>query len=292
MPERILLNPPVREGNILRANPQVPHHAWGAKGAAVAWLVRRHSTNSPVALVIHQDSTSLALRGSSTSLPAQVRDQEAPSSFRTPVRRRVTAADLRKPGAYAMIAWGISELIRDSRQKTGLTTTDLANQIGIDPSSLSRLQEAKANVSIEMLSRVCGALRTGMAERMDSGSWIAERETFDARKSVQAEPMLLAPVGPHTMHSYLSRLPEGEQHPLQTGRGDDPAQISSWILLKGRILLDLPAGMGGKSLIADTGNVIHFVSTAPLELKALQPSTIVQVVHSRICECRPRQSAR
>jgi ribosome-binding protein aMBF1 (putative translation factor) len=53
-----------------------------------------------------------------------------------------------------MIARGISELIRDTRQKTGLTTTDLANQIEIDPSSLSRLEEAKANVSIEVLSRV------------------------------------------------------------------------------------------------------------------------------------------
>ena len=151
MPERVLLNPPAQEGNVLRINPQIPHHAWSAGNRASAWIVLRHATNSPVALVIDQNSSSLALPRASTSLSTQIRDQESSSTFRTPVRRRVTATDLSKPGAYAMIAWGISELIRDSRQKTGLTTTDLVNQIGIDPSSLSRLEEAKANVS----SRCC-----------------------------------------------------------------------------------------------------------------------------------------
>lgn len=179
MPERVLLTPHAREGSILRINPQIPHHAWAAKDEATAWLVLRHATNSPVALVIDQDSSSLAMRRSSTSPAAQIKDQESSSTLRTPFRRRVTAADLRKPGAYAMIAWGISELIRGTRQKTGLTTTDLASQIGIDPSSLSRLEEAKANVSIEMLSRVCRALRIGMSERMDSGSWIYHSEPIN-----------------------------------------------------------------------------------------------------------------
>jgi transcriptional regulator with XRE-family HTH domain len=95
-----------------------------------------------------------------------------------------------------MSAWGISELIRDTRQKTGLTTTDLANQIGIDPSSLSRLEEAKANVSIEMLSKVCRVLRIGMTERMDSGSWIYQREQIETRKAIAAESMLGPPRAP------------------------------------------------------------------------------------------------
>ena len=116
MPERVLLTPAAREGSILRINPQIPHHAWAAKGEATAWLVLRHATNSPVALVIDQDSSSLAMRRSSSSLAAPIKDQESSSTFRTPFRRRVTASDLRKPGAYAMIAWGISELIRDTRR--------------------------------------------------------------------------------------------------------------------------------------------------------------------------------
>lgn len=289
-PERVLLLPPAQEGNVLRINPQIPHHAWASKDTAVAWLILRHATNSPVALVIDQDSSSLALHRSSTPVSAKIKGQQSSSSFRVPVRRRVTSGDLAKPGAYAMIAWGISELIRDTRQKTGLTTTDLANQIGIDPSSLSRLEEAKANVSIEMLARVCRALRIGMSERMDSGSWIYQRALIDTKKSVEAEHMLGPPPGPHTLHSYLSRVPEGERHEVQTGFGDDPSQISSWILLKGRALLDLPAEMGSKSLIVDTGNVIHFREHGAVQVKAVQDSTIVQIVHSRMCGCRTRPS--
>ena len=288
MPERVLLIPSAQGGSVLRINPQIPHHAWAAGNRASAWLVLRHATNSPVALVIDQNSSSLALPRTSSSIPTQIRDQESTSTSRAPVRRRVTADDLRKPGAYAMIAWGISELIRDTRQKTGLTTTDLANQIGIDPSSLSRLEEAKANVSIEMLSKVCRVLRIGMTERMDSGSWIYQREQIETRKAIAAESMLGPPPGPHTLHAYLSRLAEGEQRGIQTGYGDDPRQISSWILLKGRALVDLPAAMGAKSLIVDEGNVIHFREHGPVQVKALQSATIVHVVHSRVCGCRPR----
>lgn len=289
-PERVVLNPLGMEGSILRINPQVPHHAWASKGEATAWLVLRHTTNSPVALVLDQDASSLVLQRSTNAVLAHVKDQVSSSNMWTPFRRRVTAGDLRKPGAYAMIAWGISELIRDTRQKTGLTTTDLANQIGIDPSSLSRLEEAKANVSIEMLGKVCRALRIGMAERMDSGSWIHEREKVEPKRAAQSEPMLKVPLGPHTLHPYMSRLPEGELRTISTGRGADPNQISSWILLKGRVLVELPAAMGGKSVIVDTGNVIHFRELGEIQVKALQDSVLIHIVHGRVCECRARDT--
>lgn len=146
-------------------------------------------------------------------------------AIRTLLRRRVTEADLRKPGAYAMIAWGISELIRDARPKTGLTTTDLARQIGIDPSSMSRLEEAKANVSIDMLGKVCRALRIGMTEPMESGSWIYERQkhcwsgrrgkwakAFCARCSFSASQGNASLQGEHTKRT--------------TGRGNEVGQLS------------------------------------------------------------------
>jgi hypothetical protein len=94
MPERLLLNPLAQEGNVLRINPQIPHHAWGAGSRATAWLVLRHATNSPVALVIDQNSSSLALPRTSTSISTQIPDQESTSTFRAPIRRRVTADDL------------------------------------------------------------------------------------------------------------------------------------------------------------------------------------------------------
>jgi transcriptional regulator with XRE-family HTH domain len=287
LPERVFLNAPVSEGNILRINSQIPHHAWASKGTATAWLVLRHATNSPVALVMEQDSSPLALQRPPASRSTQIKDQEPSSSLRTIFRRRVTASDLRKPGAYAMIAWGISELIRDTRQKTGLTTTDFANQIGIDPSSLSRLEGAKANVSIDLLAKVCRTLRIGMEERMDSGSWIYQREKLGAKRSTQAESILRVPPGPHTLHPYMCHLKEREQRTVPIGWRDDPTQITSWILLKGKVLLELPPAMGGKSLIVDNGNVMHFREQGNVQINALQDSTIVQIVPSRVCKCTP-----
>ena len=98
--------------------------------------------------------------------------------------------------------------------------------------------------------------------------------------------MLNTPSGSHTLHAYLSRIGEGEQCAVQTSVGDDPNQISSWILLKGRILVEVPQEMGGKSFIVEAGNVIHFREHGTLLLNAMQEATIVHIVHSRVCACR------
>lgn len=99
--------------------------------------------------------------------------------------------------------------------------------------------------------------------------------------------MLSPPPGSHMLHAYLSRIGESERRALQTNVGDDPNPISSWIVLKGRVLLDLPQEMGGKSLIVDAGNVIHFREHGKVQLKAMQDAMIVHIVHSRVCACRP-----
>jgi transcriptional regulator with XRE-family HTH domain len=281
-PARVVLNSLVEEGSLVRINPQIPHHAWGSKNGATAWLFLRHTTNSPVALVMDHDSSSVVLRRSGSA--ATVKDQESSLAVRTPLRRRVTEADLRKPGAYAMIAWGISELIRDARQKTGLTTTDLARQIGIDPSSMSRLEEAKANVSIEMLGKVCRALRIGMTERMESGSWIHERQSLDDAMLEGNRPQANSRAA-HFLHPRAVRLAKGGHARKTTGHGSEAGQLASWIVLSGRLLVELPESMGTKSMILDAGNVLHFREHGELKLEALQDSMLLQVVYSQSCEC-------
>jgi ribosome-binding protein aMBF1 (putative translation factor) len=283
-PERFLLNPPATAGQILRINPQIPHHAWSSKGEATAWLVMRHTMNSPVALVMNQDSSALSSGNGESTVP---RDARTAANVRAVRRRRVTASNLRKPGAYAMIAWGISELIRDSRLKAGLTPTDLARQIGIDPSSISRLEEAKANVSIEMLAKVCGALRIGMAECMESGSWIYERDHLDAKQWDDGR-IVHPPRGSHFLHFSVLHLAKGEHRSVPTGLGLESSPFTSWIVLSGRLMADLPETMGNKSLILDASNVLHFRKYGDVALQALQDSTIVQVVYSPICECNSR----
>jgi len=289
LPQRIVLHPPIGTGKILRINPQIPHHAWGAKEEAVAWLVLRHATNSPVTLVMDGDA-SVAVKGSGgphTSLP--VGNARTSSAARAPMRRRVTANELRKPGAYAMIAWGISELIRDTRQKTGLTTTDLARHVGIDPSSLSRLEEAKANVSIEMLAKVCRVLRIGIGERIASGSWIHESAELNAKSNEVSAPVLYAPSSSHYLHPYVQNFSPADRCTVETGRSQETVQISSWIVLKGKLLVELPSNLGGRSILAETGNVIHFRETLKVAVQALQPSSVVQIVYSQSCHCK-RQS--
>ncbi len=285
-PERFLLSPPASEGQIVRINPQIPHHAWSVKGEAVAWLILRHTMNSPVALVMDQNSSPLL--DAQSRAHATGNGHKAFATLRTQRRRRVTAGNLRKPGAYAMIAWGISELIRDARVKAGLTPTDLARQIGIDPSSISRLEEAKANVSIEMLGRVCAALRIGMAECMESGSWIYERDHLDIKRWDDGQ-IVHPPKGSHFLHLSVLRLGKGEHKIVPTSCGADSSPLSSWIVLSGRLMAELPHAMGDKSLILDASNVLHFRKYGDVSLHAMQDSTLVQVIYSTICECNCRK---
>jgi len=285
-PDGMLLNPPASEGSILRINPQIPHQARAAGGEAMAWLVLRHPTNSPIAVDLDQDAYPIALRPDLGSSHVLASDSETSSSVRSLLRRRVSSGDLKKAGAYAMIAWGISDFIRDARQRTGRTATDMATQIGIDPSSLSRLEEAKTNISIEMLAKVCRGLRVGLPTCIDSGSWTHESAPIDTRHTAPAEPMLDRPKGIHALHPFLLQLPAGEEIMAPTSPGMDESDICSWIVLKGRVLLELPREMDGKATILDARNVLHFREPGVVSVHALHDSTIVQIVSSATCTCR------
>jgi transcriptional regulator with XRE-family HTH domain len=281
-PERFVLNPPVGEGQAIRINPQIPHHAWSSNGEAVAWLILRHTMNSPVALVMDRNAAVWPRTQPTTHV--STKDLNFISKGRTFRRRRATAASLRKPGAYAMIAWGISELIRDARLKAGLTPTDLARQIGIDPSSISRLEEAKANVSIEMLARVCSALRIGMAECMESGGWIYDREEMRPA-TLDHQPITQLSDGKQCLHLSSFFIAKGETRNVSLCEFAETSPLSSWIVLGGRMLVDLPEVMGGKSMILDTSNVMHFKRCGQIGLHALKDSTIVQIKYSPTNDC-------
>ena len=280
-PDRVVLNPAASKGEILRINPQIPHHAWAADGEASAWLILRDAMNSPVALVVDRDSISPFQKRLSI-VSERSTDAKALGRTRSTRQRRVTATDLRKPGAYAMIAWGISELIRDARLKAGLSPTDLAREVGVDPSSISRLEEAKANVSVEMLAKVCSALRIGMTDCMQSGSWIYGRNLVDCDwKSGQSSKV----PGDHCLHVNVLKLEKGSFQVSPTAPNKDSFQFSSWIVLTGKVMAELPNNMEAKSMILDTDNVIHFREYGEIALHALQDSTIAQIVYSPTCVC-------
>ena len=68
-----------------------------------------------------------------------------------PTPRRITMTDLKDPARYALVAWGIAEKIRLHRELANLRVTTLARACGIDPSHLSRIENADTNVSLENL---------------------------------------------------------------------------------------------------------------------------------------------
>jgi transcriptional regulator with XRE-family HTH domain len=280
---RFLLTPAVAEGQMLRINPQIPHHAWAATKEAAAWVVFRHALNSPIAAVIEQDS--LAITG-----PQALR--ESPAAVSSVVqnlhRRRFDANTLSKSGTYAMIAWGISQMIREARLKAGLTPTDLARQACVDPSSISRLEEARANVSVELLSKVCNILRIGMSQCVESGSWVFERNSIETQQL--NNEIVRVPAGHHYLHSTIVRLAKNEQKLVPTGSSVEPEPLSSWIILSGRLLLELPQVMNAKSIVLETGNVLHFRKNGEVKVHALSSATFVRISYSRICECNGKDA--
>lgn len=288
-PHRAVIKVSPNEGTIVRINPQIPHHAWSAGEASDGWLILRHSTDSPAALVMDEDHSFLKLTGTK-EWADQIIDQDF-SGLRTS-RQRFTVNELLRPGAYAMIAWGISDAIRSARQKSSLTVSQLAKVIGVDASSLSRLEDAKANVSIELLSKVCRALRIGIGERIGSGTWTHDQGVLEKMKSARSTPVLPGSRSPHDLHPYFLRIAPGAGRSIFSGREGDTKQMSSWILLRGRALVELPASMGKRSILLDAGNVLHFREHAPIQVKALQEVSFLQIFHSQQCQCLSRaQSA-
>jgi transcriptional regulator with XRE-family HTH domain len=289
-PERILLSQPVTKNSILRINPQIPHHAWSLHGDATGWYALRHAANSPAALVMDQTSASMAAHRPEERAEFGLADS-ASLRIRSSPNRRVRTDDLQKAGAYAMIVWGISGAVREARLRTGMTTTELAARMGIDPSTLSRLEEAKANVSIDMLLKVCRALHIGVADRLESGSWVYDVDTINSHPNVQDGAMLEAPIGYHALHPYLVRLPSNRRLSVATTADSDAEAVASWIVLEGKVLAHLPAQWGGRSVIVSAGSVIHFREPETIEIQALVDSKLVHIVHSRACRCKDQVAA-
>jgi transcriptional regulator with XRE-family HTH domain len=277
---RLVLSPAVGVGQILRANPQIPHHAWGVDGTATAWVVYRHTMHSPIAMVL-EHPPSVVLPGDYEAT------WERPSEshlLRHPHHRRMSASTLSKPGIYALVAWGISEAIRDARLRAGLTPTDLAMQAGVDPSSISRLEDAKANISLEMLHRVCDVLRIGISSSMESGNWVCERNDIVPSR-LDSHPVVHVPKGLHYLHPFVLSLAKGDRRLVPAGAMTVPEGLSSWILLNGRILAELPESMGTKSMVLDAGNVLHFRRPGEILIRALAQSTLIRIAYSTVCEC-------
>lgn len=265
---RKLLENPVKVGTIIRTNPQIPHHTWAASRDAEAWMVFRYFSDSPAALIL---------------------DYTHPASG-----RRVTLDELQnQPGQFGVIAWGLAEKIRIHRQRANLSTTELAREIGADASHVSRIENGAANPSLETLVRIARVLRIAISDLVESSTWNYEMSSLPkASSSSQAwQPALTKPpCNEHFLHPYLCNLPQNAHRKFFAGEESDiHLSMSSWIMLRGRALLDLPEWLGGISEVLEEGSVIHFKKRTPVMLHALTPISMLQITYSEKCGCKPKE---
>jgi len=271
-PRKVTLAPPLKAGDIIRINPQLPHHTWAAdRSGAEAWMIIRHLSDS----------------ASSISINSRVSNADL-----HPTPRRVTARDLKEPGRYALIAWGLSEKIRLHRERANWRIAQLAAACGIDPSYLSRIENADTNPSLETLVRIARLLHINIEEIVALVSWCYQVGTLPDPESWSREPM----------HHAVLPKPPGLQHFLHFIHWGVPAESvlevprsytcadgvsSSWIVLDGRVIFEISTGAEACPELLERGSVIHFRDAAPRGIQALRDSELVQVVYSAACFCQP-----
>ncbi len=59
--------------------------------------------------------------------------------------------------------------IRDAREEAGLTQTELAARMGVAQSALSRIEAGRANITVEMLTRIASALGAPLSVKLGTG---------------------------------------------------------------------------------------------------------------------------
>jgi len=256
-------------GSVLRLNPEVPHHAWGVGQQAEAWLLIRHASNTETAVS---------------------RDADMNPSTRTKYHkptRILTAEDLRKPGRYSLMAWGLAAKIKGYRERADLTIKKVAEACGVDHANISRLENGDINVSLEMLLRIATYLRVDIGEFFTTQPWDAHIENL---KPPQFPPQpsscrFTAPSSRHLLHATSVCIPQGatEKLPYLSDKKSEMQveDMVSCIVLSGRLI----TGFGDTEEILGPGAVMHLRSRQIATVEALNDSVLLQTIYSRSISC-------
>jgi transcriptional regulator with XRE-family HTH domain len=266
----------LKPGSFIVLNPQIPHHTWGGRSGAEAWMVIRHVSDSASAITISMNSHVAA---------AELH----------PTPRRISREDLEQPGIYALVAWGIAEKIRLHRDRAKCRIGQLAKICGVDPSHLSRIENASANVSIEILIKIARVLRIGLHDLIAPAQWSyivgAMQTASGGGRQARHAPLLSQPEAvPHLLHANYWEVPADAPLVRLSGKSMHlPAPTWSWIVLKGRAIFDIEEDEGKVNPeLLEEGSVIHFLRPLPTKIQALQDSQFLQITYSSgECACTP-----
>ncbi len=183
-PERAKLEDPVSPFEMIRINPQSPHHTWAVEGSAEAWMIFRDVSEVPAAIIF---DPSLPTRG-----PVQLHP------------RTLSREDLLDPSRYALTAWGIAERTRLHRERAGLGVQELAALADVDPAQLSRLEAGTRNLSLDALLRVARVLRIPLLDLIETARWRFDRSgDVGVPEGGSPTPVLRRPPGlRHWLHAH------------------------------------------------------------------------------------------
>lgn len=266
---------PIKPGSAIALNPQIPHHTWGGREGAEAWMIIRHVSDSASAISF--------ISPSNADLP------------RTP--RTITKKALEQPGAYSLVAWGIAEKIRLHRDRAKCRIGKLANACDLDPSHLSRIENASTNVSIETLVKIAKILRIGLDELIapKESQWFFEVAQLPkpSNKSKVVNERLFQRTDPGTqlltaIHWLVPAGGPSEQ--VGPERRLEEQNPLSWIVLKGRVIFEIGDLKASTPEVLDEGSVMHFRKPLPVKIQALKDSQLLQISYPSVSARKIRES--
>ena len=214
----------------------------------------------------------------------------------------------KKSGQYSLIAWGISEAIRQKRLRSNKSLEVVAKRCEIDPAHLSKIEKHLTNVGLDTLIRIFDFLD------LDIGAYLAQpREAVKVVKlpnESDCVPVFERPperlqivedpveskFPSHSIHPQLWRFTKSSQ-PLSGPVTSKWA--SAWIMLAGRAVIELGNSADqrknssddwkGKPEILEPESVLHLRGGgASLEqILPLEDCVMLQVVYDpEKCLCR------
>jgi transcriptional regulator with XRE-family HTH domain len=205
----------------------------------------------------------------------------------TPPPRRVSPSDVANLGRYALIAFGIAESIRHRRESLGLPLTEFARQLGVDPSHVSRIENADTNPSLVVLSAISSALGLSLRQLLTPPRWAFTADWPNSDPLGSAGEASSADISHgHALHHRIVTVPaKGFSRTL--GITQD---FVTCIALDGEAIVRFRIEGQEQSEFLGEAGVVHARNLTELALKATQGNAKVLVLGSGTnCFCRDLQ---
>ena len=265
----------VQTGEIAKINCRVPHHAWGGPPGAEAWMVLHSPSNSTTA-------NDLSPR---RRLPKEIAYRlhrpprtEGELGFGVLEDEHGRKRQIEDYGRYALIAWGISDRLRQARIWAGLNLDVVSYCCDVTKPTLSRIERGETNPSVDVLSRLAEFYCLDLAALIAPEEWTVRRKVLSEQRSPVA--LTFDEEGDSdTIRFTFWRLEEvGRAVPVgRSPNGLSVATPSTWIVLCGRVRFGLDEAVFDTPEEAlRAGDVLHVRHSFPKSIEPTEESTVLQ----------------